>query len=101
METEPSTGESRNGGETVYQAESEQLLTEAVVEAIASETELDVLEVADEFGPLYDAINPSALDSLFQSDGGASRSVGSVTFEYAGYRITVDSTGRVELAERQ
>lgn len=102
METETSTDESRQkGGSETYQADADQLLSEAVVEAIAANSELDALEIADEFGPLYDVIDPSALDSLFRPTGTADRSVGCVTFEYAGYRVTVDHTGWVVLADRQ
>ncbi|WP_408958616.1 HalOD1 output domain-containing protein [Natrinema sp. 74] len=100
METETLAEESRpRGGESAYQAEPEQSLTEAVIEAIAAESDLDALEIADEFGPLYDVIDPSALDSLFQSAGGAGQPVGNVTFDYGDYRVTVDQTGRVELAD--
>ena len=102
METNPATDESRpQDVSDTYQAAPSQSLTEAVIEAVASASGLDALEVANEFGPLYDAIDPSALDSLFQSSGGSNRSVGSVTFEYADYRVTVDQTGRVELANRE
>lgn len=102
METETPTDESRpNGGSGTYQAGSDQSLSGAVVEAIAANSELDALEIADEFGPLYDVIDPSALDSLFQPTGTDGRSVGCVTFEYAGYQVTVDQTGRVVLAGRQ
>lgn len=102
METEPTTGESRlQDAGTAYQADRNKPLSEAVLDAVAAESELDTLELADEFGPLYDVIDPSALDSLFQSSGETGPSVGCVTFEYAGYRVAVDQTGRVELANDQ
>ena len=102
METETALCESRRqDGCDGYQAQPDQPLSEAVIEAIAADSDLDALEIADEFGPLYDAIDPSALDSLFQSAGGANRTVGCVTFVYAGYRISVDQTGQVALTERQ
>lgn len=101
METEPTTGGTgRHDGSGAYQSESETPLSEAVIAAIASESELDALEIAEEFGPLYDAIDPTALDTLFQSTANADRSVGSVTFEYATYRVTVDQTGQVLLDDR-
>jgi len=102
METETAHCESRlQDGCDAYQAQPNQPLSEAVIEAIAADSDLDALEIADEFGPLYDAIDPSALDSLFQSAEGASQAVGCVTFVYAGYRISVDQTGRVVLTEQQ
>lgn len=101
METETPTGESRlEDGCEVYRSDAEQPLSEAVLTAIASEAELDTLELADEFGPLYDAIDPSALDSLFQSTTGTAQPAGCVTFDYADYRVTVDQTGRVVLADQ-
>ncbi|SEQ06425.1 HalOD1 output domain-containing protein [Natrinema salaciae] len=100
METETPPCESRlRDPSDAYQAEPEQPPSEAVLAAIASATELDTLELADEFGPLYDVIDPSALDSLFRSTAEREQSVGCVTFEYAGYRIAVDRTGRIELAD--
>ncbi|MFD1562485.1 HalOD1 output domain-containing protein [Haloarchaeobius amylolyticus] len=102
METKTATDGSRpQNGPAIYQARPEQPLSEAIIEAIAAEHEIDALELADEFGPLYDVIDPSALDSLFQSTGETSRTAGCVTFVYADYRVEVDQTGRVELADRQ
>ncbi|MBZ6493909.1 HalOD1 output domain-containing protein [Natrinema longum] len=83
-----------------YRADPDQPLSEAVLAAIASESELDALELADEFGPLYDVVDPTALDSLFQSGPKTERSVGTVTFEYATYRVTVDQDGDVVLEDR-
>ncbi len=102
METKSGLCESRlQDGCDAYQAQPDQPLSEAVIEAIAADSDLDALEIADEFGPLYDAIDPSALDSLFQSAEEANQTVGCVTFVYAGYRISVDQTGRVVLTEQQ
>lgn len=101
METETSPSDSCLHSENwTYQADPEQSLSEAVLAAVASESGVDALELAAEFGPLYDAIDPSALDSLFRSSGETDRSVGAVTFAYADYRITVDGTGKVALADR-
>ena len=102
METETALCKSRLQDECdTHQAQPDQPLSEAVIEAIAADSGLDALEIADEFGPLYDVIDPAALDSLFQSTTETSRTGGCVTFVYAGYRVRVDQTGRVELSERQ
>ncbi len=45
--------------------------------------------------PLFEAIDPSALDTLFE--GRESR--GSLVFEYAGYVVTTDNEGNVTLSE--
>ena len=52
----------------------------------------------DDLEPLYNVINPEALDELFapQADG-TTRSQGSVSFQYAGYQVTVSSEGDVSL----
>lgn len=63
-------------------------LSEAVISAVAEAKGLDPLEVGP---PLAEVIDPDALDSLFR--GG----VGTVTFEYAGYEVTVDDEGDVSL----
>lgn len=81
-----------------YQSDPGQPLSEAIISAVASAEDVDQLELADEHEPLYNAIDPTALDSLFHSSGSTGGSVGVVTFEYAGYRITVDQTGQVTLA---
>ncbi|MDQ2049158.1 HalOD1 output domain-containing protein [Natronolimnohabitans sp. A-GB9] len=63
-----------------------------VVGAVASELGIDPVDCE----PLYESIDPTALDELFTtSDGTAGR----VIFEYAGYSVTVDNEGQVTLAE--
>ena len=48
---------------------------------------------AGELGiPLYEVIDPDALEVLFKDD------TGQVTFEYQGYTVTVDHTGDVNLS---
>jgi len=68
--------------------EPEQTVSEAVLTAVAEregveETELDT--------PLYDAIDPDALDALFQNRRGH------VSFQYAGYLVTVDHDRNITL----
>ncbi|RQG92387.1 HalOD1 output domain-containing protein [Natrarchaeobius chitinivorans] len=110
MDTEPTTpslsadGQERDhgtdGGPFVHQAEPGQPLSEAITVAVSKREELDdPVAVAREFGPLYESIDPSALDALFDSSGTLERSAGTVSFAYAGYRVTVDTTGRVELSD--
>jgi hypothetical protein len=61
----------------------------AVVETVADAEGVDPVDLEP---PLYEVIDAEALDRLFR--GGA----GEVTFEYAGYEVTVDSEARVALA---
>lgn len=63
-----------------------------VVEAIADATDSDVFDLQP---PLYDAIDPSALDQLVD-DGDAV----SVRFEYQDHLVTVDGDGTVSIDER-
>ncbi|WP_306056539.1 HalOD1 output domain-containing protein [Natronococcus wangiae] len=99
MRSTQSTNVSPDAQESfTYQSTPDTPLSEAVISAVAAVEGVDQLELADEHEPLYDAIDPTALDSLFRSSGSTDRSVGAVAFEYAGYRITVDQTGQVTLA---
>lgn len=58
----------------------------SVVEAVAAETGADPVSLA----PLYDVIDPDALDRLF--DDGAS---GCVEFEFCDHEVVVHADGRV------
>lgn len=68
---------------------SDYSMSMAVLTAIAEREGID----AGEFGiPLYEVIDPDALEVLFKDD------TGQVTFEYQGYTVTVDHTGDVDLS---
>lgn len=65
----------------------------------ASEAVLDaVSEIRDDplvdCPPLYESVDPDALDSLF-----ADRGSGTVTFQYADCIVTVEANGRVSVEE--
>jgi hypothetical protein len=59
-----------------------------VVEAVADAERVEPVELPT---PLADAINPDALDSLFQNG------TGRVSFDYSGYEITVEENGTVKV----
>ncbi|WP_226008062.1 HalOD1 output domain-containing protein [Natrinema salinisoli] len=63
----------------------------AVVSAVSEASGLDMVELP----PLYDAINPDALNALFTSR--AEPAVNKISFEYAGYDVVVRGTGAVEV----
>lgn len=67
----------------------QQSVTEQVVAAVAHEK--DVTELALE--PLYNAIDPDALESLFQPGA-----VGRVRFSYAGCDVVVRTDGTVDVS---
>ena len=82
-----------------YEVENRSLPV-AVVEAIASFANRDPT-VTDNNGedtglqPLYETIDPDALDSLFQTPQGESSADGMIKFDHCGYEITVKSNGIV------
>lgn len=63
-----------------------------VIEAVASAKDIDPLDCP----PLYDRIDPSALNDLFRGKENAN---GYTTFEYAGYVVMIDSSQTVTLID--
>ena len=63
-------------------------LSAVVVEAVAEEEGVEPVDLRD---PLFDEINPDALDALFRNV------TGHVVFEYHGYEVKVDSNGKVDV----
>lgn len=62
-----------------------------LIEAIASLRGVEHTELA----PLYETIDPEALDSL--CSGSNNENSIQISFRYEGYDVTVDGTGRVRL----
>ena len=62
-----------------------------VVSAVAEVEDSDPVDLP----PLYNTINPEALNDLFTS--GSETSVDQVTFQYAGYAILVRGSGEVQV----
>jgi hypothetical protein len=60
----------------------------AIIEAIGTITDTDPIEL----DPLGDTIDSDHLDGLFDSPSNSEREHVSVSFSYAGYRITVSET---------
>jgi len=65
-------------------------VSERVVQAVATTSNADPLELP----PLYDAVDPDALDALVTGIAD-----GKVTFTYAGYEVTLTSDGAVTTEE--
>lgn len=80
-----------------YAIDSDQLPTEAVIQAVADASDRTPMETIEDAPPLYESVDPDALDTLLASD----RSTGltSVRFAYDGYVVTVDNTGAVTVVE--
>lgn len=95
--------ESNEGRRTLTErvAESERV-SEAVLDAVDTVSKHDVIgstapdgtATSRAPGPLYESIDPDALDKLFRpTPSGKARSEGTVTFDYADCEITVHSDG--------
>lgn len=87
-----------------YQIKPDQTPSEAVIRAVASAsgrkpTPLSNTEGGETLDPLYNVINPDALDKLCNSTTENSQSAGTVKFRYSGYAVTVDGTELVTVTE--
>ncbi|WP_317175806.1 HalOD1 output domain-containing protein [Halomontanus rarus] len=80
---------------TEWDRDSEDTPVFAVVSAVAEASGADPLELP----PLGDAIDPDALNELFTVR--SESTVAKVTFEYAGYDITVRGNGEVQVRSIQ
>lgn len=89
----------RTGDAYYYRAASDESLSEAVVRAVAAVSDRNTAgeDPDDRLDPLYDAVDPDALDALFRRVDDSR--TGAVEFAYCGYRVTVDSTGLVTVTE--
>lgn len=63
-------------------------ISERVVRAVATYTDTDPLELP----PLYDAIDPDALNALVSELSG-----GGLSFQYAGHSVTVESSSTIQV----
>lgn len=67
--------------------------SQRVITEIAAATDTDPLDL----GPLYDVLDPDALDQLFRRrPSGESRPAGQIIFTMAGCEVRVSSSGDVE-----
>lgn len=65
--------------------------SEQVIQTIANQSNTDALDLP----PLFDTLDPDALDTLVRE-----MNEGEISFAYAGYNITVNSRGAIEVEER-
>jgi Halobacterial output domain 1 len=80
-----------------YDRESTYSLSIAVVMLIEAVDEIEQQEVP----PLFDAIDPDALDTIFSSWRRSHRDEGYVWFVLANYEVTVFANGVIELRRRE
>jgi hypothetical protein len=89
MKTESTTIGNETPADDMPCSLTNQILTEIVESTNQSVEDID---------PLYNVVDPEALEALFAPKAdGTPRPVGEVSFEYAGYWVTVSSEGAVEL----
>lgn len=71
-------------------------VSEAIVVAVADEKGVSPMEGP----PLYSAIDPDALDTFIDSlNGTRDELMGTVTFAYGGYEVTVTGAGDISVTE--
>ncbi|MFC7079794.1 HalOD1 output domain-containing protein [Halorussus caseinilyticus] len=83
-----------------YQATADSTPAEAIVAAVTASggaSAFDGPEDVTRLPPLYDSVDTDALNAIFDSSWGERNADVSVTFDYSGYAVSVDSTGAVEL----
>ena len=84
-ETETDAGGSATDEQTyVFSREKEPTL--AVLEAVSSATGTDELELS----PLYEVVDPDALDALFDAADPSPSEALSVSFSYAGFDVEIE-----------
>lgn len=69
-------------------------VSDKVINKVAEAEDVDPLELTP---PLYDVIDPDALDLVFATTPTAGRMEGTVTFSYNGYDVTVWGDGDVSV----
>lgn len=73
--------------------DSDEPVSIAVVHAIAAHRDVDPTDLP----PLYEWVDPDALDALFQPTRAGGPRRGRLEFAYDGQTVTVDSTGEVTI----
>ncbi|QCC55728.1 HalOD1 output domain-containing protein [Natronorubrum bangense] len=84
-------------GEITYTAGSDETLSDAVIAALRTAAGCSTSPKQDigVLTPLFETIDPDALNALFSSTySGASRT-GTITFTHDGYEVTATSDGHV------
>lgn len=67
-------------------------VSEKVIDAVAEAEGIDPIEVTP---PLYEVVDPEALDQIFDPTAGSGPLNGNVSFSYSGHDITVGENGEV------
>lgn len=71
-------------------------ISEKLFEAVADYEGVDPVDLTP---PLYEVVDPDALDQIFATTPTTGRMEGRVTFSYNGYEVTVCGDGDVSVEE--
>lgn len=95
--TDRSDSFQRRGAESTYQCETGEAASEAVVNLVAALHDDDPTTMQP---PLYEAVDPDALDALFVDAAGRwTRPSGRVEFSFCGYLVEVRGDGRITVQD--
>jgi len=88
-----------------YQNRTDETLSQTVVRALASASGRSAFagaegEAGQSLDPLYETIDPGALDALFRDRTDDPPATGTVEFVYCGYDVTVEAPGAITVRER-
>ena len=88
-----------------FQNRDDETVSETVVRAVSTASGRSPLATTDSRGneplePLYDAIDPDALDALFETTAGGRPGTAVVEFVYADHDVTVARSGTVSIRPR-
>ena len=92
--------EEHTQGPFSYEIGDDETVTQAVVEAVSTVSETPPVPASgsdEALDPLYTAIDPEALESLFSPENAPEDA--RLEFEYHGYEIAVHGDGRLSVSE--
>lgn len=72
---------------------SEETPSEVIVELVSTVAERDVMDLS----PLYDAVDPEALDTLFRTSETRPQPIDLVSVKYEGFKLSLYGTGEVSI----
>lgn len=78
-----------------YEFESDVSPTEVIIEALAEAAEIDPIELP----PLYEFVDPDALDQLFGEHEGAAHADALLSFQVETWNVFVRADGRIRICD--
>ena len=78
-----------------YESESDVSPTEVIIEALAEAAEIEPIELP----PLYEFVDPDALDQLFGEHDGAAHADALLSFQVETWNVFVRADGRIRICD--